>query len=256
MNIELHREYCPICSCHTFRKPRVADKHPYVECVGCGFWTQQNFGSKVYEASHEVPGDTMSEADKHLNFQIAGFLYLNYLHSQVVELRGKESLSALDIGAKFPWLMHSLFEISQGKVSTWAIDGIPEIETFCEKYNLMVHGVQCDFEETIWEGKPFPWRDQKFDLVVMVHMIEHLYNPMDSLKKVHSILESDGTFFIRCPSSDVVGIERDFTPGHYDIHPQIWNNTSLEIMAAMIGFEIKMNNVVYPGQRDLILVKK
>lgn len=246
------RNICPICESDNFRRPRLPG-HPYMECIGCGFWTQQNLKPKVYEAFHEKSGDTMSDSEKELNFQIAGSLYLNVLFQKVY---AGQNVTALDIGAKFPWLMHCLNQVSLSKISTWAIDGVPEIVKFCHEKSLSVNGAMCDFEKTIENGEAFPWGDEKFDLIVMIHMIEHLYKPLNSLRKVHELLKENGTFFIRCPASDVEGIERDFTPGHYDIHPQIWNKKSLEIMAAMVGFEIKMNNELRPGQRDLLLVKR
>ena len=147
--------------------------------------------------------------------------------------------------------MHCLNLISKNKVQTWAIDGIPEIEYFVAKHNLHVAGRMCDFEE----AKEYPWHDLKFDLITMVHIIEHFYNPIETMRKVYDLLEDEGKLFIRCPSSDVQGIERDFTIGHYDIHPQIWNKKSLEAMAKKVGFDILLNMEVIPGQRDLILAR-
>ena len=236
------RNRCPICE-----DQDVFYAHgPYVECMTCSFWYQIEPGEKLYEGSHEKPGDQMSQHEKDVNYLMAKELYERFL-------KGRESACALDIGAKFPWLMHCINKISGGTTETWAIDGVKEIEAFCKGYDLSVKGFWCDFELTNYVNGSWPWGNREFDLICMVHMIEHLYSPIESLNKVRHLMKPDGKFFIRCPSSDVKGIERDFTEVHYSIHPQIWNKKSLEYMAKKVGFEILIENEVQPGQRDLIL---
>lgn len=235
---------CPICEDRDYK---VLDNGtPYVQCRKCDFWYQRELPTKLYEASHEQPGDAMSSNDKAVNANVALQLYDLFL-------RSKRLSFALDIGAKFPWLMHSLNIISEGKVETWAIDGIPDLEYFVLRHELKVNGHTCDFET----ADKYPWGNKlKFDLITMIHVIEHFYDPVPTLSKVHNLLTSDGKVFIRCPAHDVSGIERDFTESHYTIHPQIWGKRSLEYMAESLGFKILMKNELQPGQRDLVLVKQ
>lgn len=235
---------CPICEDRDYRT--LDNGTPYVQCYKCDFWYQRELAPKVYEGSHEASGDTMSQGERNVNYSLA-----EQLHNMFFEDKDTNSF-ALDIGAKFPWLMHCLKMFGHGKIQTWAIDGIPEIEQFCKKYELAVNGFQCDFET----ADKYPWSDIQFDLITMVHVIEHFYNPLHTLSKVFNILKPDGKLFIRCPAHDVKGIERDFTDSHYTIHPQIWGKRSLEYMAESLGFKILMQNELRPGQRDLVLVKQ
>jgi 2-polyprenyl-3-methyl-5-hydroxy-6-metoxy-1,4-benzoquinol methylase len=234
------RTECPVCEDREFELLR--NGTPYVECVKCGLWYQQTLPEKIYEGAHEKRGDTMSFDERSVNFQIALQLYDRFFKKE-------QQATALDIGAKYPWLMHCLSMVSEGRIETWAVDGIKEIEGFCEDQKLQVKGVMCDFETT----KTYPWNDLKFDLITMVHIIEHFYDPVATMSKVFHLLKENGKVFVRCPSSDVFGIERDFTEGHYTIHPQIFNKKSLTYLAKSLGFSILMENELVPGQRDLIL---
>ena len=71
---------CPVCKLSLYVKPRLdLEPHPYVECLNCGLYYQQNFLPKVYEASHEVRGDLMSGEDKAANNHLAQCLYNNHI---------------------------------------------------------------------------------------------------------------------------------------------------------------------------------
>lgn len=72
------RNSCPICDCPSHSKPNFTIKNPYVRCDSCSFMYQINLVDKVYEAHHEVSGDLMSEADKRVNADLAGWLLVKY----------------------------------------------------------------------------------------------------------------------------------------------------------------------------------
>ena len=243
----MKRDVCPICSGPATRKPRPElEPHPYVECTACGFYYQQNLVPKVYEAHHEAPGDQMSPGDRQINQALAAAL-----DGKFAKEGADKGLYALDIGSKYPWLSHCLGNL--GWVS-FAIDGIPEIEKFVAAEKLNVKGFQCDFELCARGKEKWPWDEMKFDLITLIHVVEHFYNPMETLQDIFNLMNPSGMLFIRCPDSRVDGIERDFTKGHYDIHPQIWNKKAFEIACAKIGFVIEETYTMY-GQRDLILRK-
>ena len=237
----MKRDCCPICLCPDTRKPRLdLEPHPYFECTACGFYYQKELIAKVYEASHEVSGNLMSEADRQVNNQLARFLF---------DRVGMEHPRALDIGSKYPWLSHCLAQLG---TSSYAIDGIPEILKFVAEERLNVNAYQCDFETTAPDR--FPWGDLQFDLITLVHVAEHFYFPLKSLWNIRELLTPTGTLFIRCPDNETPGIERDFQPGYFEIHPQIWNLKSFQVACGKVGLSIQ-ETYTFCGQRDLILTK-
>lgn len=44
--------------------------------------------------------------------------------------------------------------------------------------------------------------DEKFDVITMFHMIEHLVNPTEFLQKIKEHLEEDGELIIETPNAD------------------------------------------------------
>lgn len=240
------RFFCPICECAvSIKAPRAWEPHPYWQCMNCGFLYQKTLPEKTYVNSHEPPADSMSEADKAANKSIADSLFekcLGPLPTRPI---------ALDIGSKFPWLSHSL---GQRGVQAYAMDAIAELNTNIQTHHLNVTGLLFDFEKTDFDPTQHTWVGN-VDLITLIHVIEHFYDPLPTLEKIYQILKPGGFFFIRCPESDVPGIERDFTPGHYEIHPQIWNTKSLQTMIAKLGFEVVLTYPLEPGQRDLLLRK-
>lgn len=237
-------ETCPVCSTEQFK---YLPNLPYVECVNCHLYYQQRHLPKTYEAVHEVPGNQMSEADRAANMSLARALWSR--------LKGKEEYYHFDIGSKYPYLGYCLQTL--GSVRSLGIDGIPEVKDF--GHELKVSMIEGDFE-----NEPQTWKyhlhaehliKHKFDLVTLVHCIEHFYDPLDTLLKIRSRMVSNGTLFIRCPDHQVKGIERDWTHGHYSIHPVVWCEQAMYEALYQLGacFVVQETYTIVPGQRDYIL---
>jgi hypothetical protein len=97
---------------------------------------------------------------------------------------------------------------------------------------------------------------EKFNLITLVHMFEHLYNPLEGLKKLKALLADDGVLFLRLPSHGVSGYNRDMNPFHYKIHPYFHSMISiLELLVQ--GKDLFMIEAHTPmegaGQVDIIL---
>lgn len=54
-------------------------------------------------------------------------------------------------------------------------------------------------------AEQLPFSDCQFDVVVSLHLIEHLYNPEKMLKEVHRILKPNGIFIIATPNLGGLG---------------------------------------------------
>jgi SAM-dependent methyltransferase len=189
---------------------------------------------KVYEASHEVRGDLMSEADKVANTHLAGCLYINHI---------KKPGKHISIGSKFAWFAKSLQELG---CESWAVDGIKEVEEFNKQ--LGIRGYQMDWEN---DQPNFPY---KFDSVDMIHVLEHMYDPVEALKKLASIIRSGGIVFLRFPNHQVTGFERDMTPGHWTIHPVVYCESAFyELLSKVEEFQCYEFYNLNPGQSDALL---
>lgn len=95
----------------------------------------------------------------------------------------------------------------------------------------------------------FEKNSQKFDLITLFHVVEHLYEPSEILNELRNILSTDGILLIETPNSQDALITvyesdafRNFT--YWSHHPYLYSNKSLEILLNSAGFEILFNTGV------------
>ena len=230
---------CPIC---TTESSKQRESTPYWICSSCDLWFQNPLPPKIYEGEHELTdgkpaGHLMSDHDKQVNIDLAKQLF-QYL---------KPKDKTLDIGSKYPYLSKCLKDLGAEATAMDNISVVPEYSI-----GLGVPMLLQDFES--WDFGLTHLK--KYSLITMVHVFEHMYDPIAALRKVHGLLKKDGKVFIRSPANDVPGIERDLTPGHYTIHPYIHSlNSILELLVQLedlftIEYCSDYNGF---GQRDIIL---
>jgi len=235
---------CILCGNEKAIKPRQdLGEHPYVECTNCGLYYQpEPPPEKIYEAFHEVSGDQMSDNEKAANKQLAEALYNNHITKK---MPSKEYFH-LDVGSKYPYLGHCLQKV--GNVKSFGMDGIKEVIKFGEELGVETKQRDIEKEGLEWENK--------FHLITVVHCFEHFYDPIKVLKEIRKSMLNGGLLFLRSPDSQTEGIERDFTKGHYDIHPTIWCEKAMnKILTIVEGLEIEETYTLY-GQRDYIMRAK
>ena len=204
---------------------------------------------KTYEAVHEkddqggFTGHLMSDRDKEINRSLAGALFRDWLKGTPAK--------TLDVGSKYPYLAHCLKALG---CSAFGMDNIEIVPEYSRE--LGVPMLTADFE-AISEEQIREWtKTEKFSLVTMIHVFEHMYDPLGALRKLKSLISDDGTLFVRLPDHGVAGFQRDLTPGHYTIHPYFHSLPSiLELLVR--GQDLFTVRSTYAldgtGQRDLIL---
>lgn len=80
-------------------------------------------------------------------------------------------------------------------------------------------------------------RRPRFDLVCLVHVIEHFRSPIEALKAIHSLLRPDGRLYVECPN-----LAAPFAARHRLFHfAHVYNFTpwTLLAVARRCGFEIE-----------------
>lgn len=237
---------CPICSTETSQK---CGSSPYWMCNNCDCWFQSPMPPKVYEAAHEkdenggFTGHLMSDYEKGINRALAESIFTNFM--------GGKPGKTLDIGAKWPWLSHCFQQLG---CDAFAMDNIEIVPEYSKE--LGVPMLMADFE-ALTEEQIREWtHTEKFQVITMIHMFEHVYNPLEALRKMKSLLADDGVLFLRLPDHGVSGFERDLDEGHYTIHPFFHSLTSL-LELLVQGQDLFTVDWTSPmeggGQRDLVL---
>jgi ADP-heptose:LPS heptosyltransferase len=185
----------------------------------------------------------MSDQDKAVNRALAAALYRDWIKTT--------SAKTLDIGSKYPYLAHCL---QANGCEAYGMDNIEVIPEYSR--TLGVPMLMADFEATS-EDQIREWaRDGKFSLITLIHVFEHMYNPLEALRKLRKLIADDGVLFLRLPDHRVSGFERDLTPSHYTIHP-FYHCLSSLLELLVRGQDLFTVRQTYSleggGQRDLVL---
>ena len=96
------------------------------------------------------------------------------------------------------------------------------------------------------------WPDQQasFDFVTMSHVIEHVHDPLQLLREVHSLLKPGGQLFVDTPNIDALGhglCGRDWLPLDPPRHLLLFNRQSLFDAVTRSGFRrIRQRSRVSP----------
>lgn len=148
----------------------------------------------------------------------------NCSYKEVKELTDDTSDIILDVGCRNAFIVHSFF--NDGYKNVFGID-IGE-----NAQNLWYRKFQKNFVDDhlkltdIHNGIPY---DQKFNLIIMSHVMEHLYDVPMVLDKVKQSLKSNGKLYIIVPIED----NMDHKP-HYTIFEK---QDDLKILMEDNGFE-------------------
>lgn len=227
---------CPIC---TTPARRQVPGSPYHECGTCECWWQDPPPPKVFHGPAEPDLEGYSDADKQVNRDLAAHLFNTVMG-------GKPGLT-LDIGAKIPFLASCFAEFGN---RAHAIDA----EAMPTNYH--VRFAKFDFERDREDALLKCCSGAPFDLITLIHVFEHMYDPLAALRKLRSIIADDGRVFLRLPDHHVPGFERDLTPHHYSIHPYFHCFTSIlqALCEVRDCFVVESTTrMVGSGQRDIVL---
>ncbi|MFA6461383.1 MAG: methyltransferase domain-containing protein [Candidatus Woesearchaeota archaeon] len=70
----------------------------------------------------------------------------------------------------------------------------------CELYprNFLLKDVPC--KSVNLNQTPFPYKDQEFDMITVIEVIEHLENPWAFVRELHRLVKKEGTLIITTPN--------------------------------------------------------
>ncbi len=142
----------------------------------------------------------------------------------------------LEVGSGFGYLLDYF------KKDKWDVVGIEPWQDGC-RYSRDVLGIEAmasTLEEANLEGS-------SYDVVLMMHVIEHVPNPLETLREAWRILKPDGCLVLETPRSDTLTHklfgkrERNIS---IDGHIYFFSTGTLARICRMAGFEIRRRDYV------------
>jgi SAM-dependent methyltransferase len=223
---------CLICRTEATERREV-----YFCCPNCGCWWQDPAPPKTFIAEFEGDPAVMSEGDRQVNRELADRLFRNVM--------GGNPGKTLDIGCKLPILASALGDLGCRPHACDAAE---------LKYAYM--GVQMhrtDIEDD--DQWKYLASFGKFDLITLIHVLEHLLDPLAVFRKLRQVISDNGALFLRLPDHDVNGWERDMTPGHFQIHNYFFCARSILQCCVETGAFVMADSWALDGvgQRDIVL---
>jgi len=95
--------------------------------------------------------------------------------------------------------------------------------------------------------------EEKFDLIIINHVLEHIKNPLGLLEKAKKKLNKNGKILIVVPNRDGFGNEaRVYLPEHGK-HYFLWDRESLQYSLERLGFVCRFHNLYVAGTHNIFL---
>jgi 2-polyprenyl-6-hydroxyphenyl methylase/3-demethylubiquinone-9 3-methyltransferase len=246
---------CPGCGENTTTNFVMHHDFTFVRCISC-------------QCVFMNPGPTeLHVSDLYANSQIYKF-WAEYMYPQSRESRlatlhkirvewlieaidnfaeSKEIYRILEVGAGTGDTLFSLNSLNRSDIETFAVEWNPDM-----KQSLATNQIHF-LGKTIDEINP---EDQKFDLIVLFEVIEHMLNPMVFLESAKKLLNPNGLLMFTTPNSQSLEVqwmkERTST---IDIeHITLLSPASVTHLAMRNSFRVK--EIKTDGKLDAELLKK
>ena len=229
---------CPICNSNTFKVSQIdsqvtitsvgTKRYPIITvlCKNCGhvysnprmdqeelqnyyeFYYGEDFGGTTPASPRAV----LYDAD------------INWIKSQIRKVKGKK---LLEIGS---YMGNMLIEFQK---QGWEVHGIEPTTTAAtiakEEFGLSIDN--CFFEDVQVPEK----EEDKYDLVVMGAVLEHISDPTSTLLRINQFLKSSGHLFIRVPNVEKLILDSVGTIFTIE-HPNMFSQDALRMLYKKTGF--------------------
>ncbi|MEW5744451.1 MAG: class I SAM-dependent methyltransferase [Nitrospirota bacterium] len=228
----------------------------WFRCAKCGVYFSQQYKNieKVYDnellydaqfdkESIRIRYEKIMSLDERKSDNALRVKRVKSFHSAYVEsgVRGRKPFNVLDIGAGMGVFLAKFLD-SDYKGYALEVNRVAA-QHIREELRIPVYR---DYVQNLKTG-------QKFDLITMNKVLEHIKRPIDVLRSIQTVLHRNGIIYLELP--DTRGYELDgaacdgFSSGHY----MVYNPQSVLYLLDQAGFDIlHLNRVCEPSGKKTI----
>jgi len=187
-----HIRKCPLCSTNSSKEVFEIDGFSYHECLSCkSLYTKPHLRDGVLDAlysdgMYQVYQDKLVKKGK----EIRKGVLEERKYSQIDGLLDKSAPTLLDIGCGGGTFLDVC------KQNGWHVEGVdPSLsasQSALENYKINVH--HGDFNKIKF--------NKTFDVITLWGVLEHMSDPISTIKKAKGLLSKDGIIVFEVPSAD------------------------------------------------------
>jgi len=217
---------------HDIEYATTADEFAYLRCQTCGVLfidpVPESRLSEIYPSnyySYAAPGSSPVHAIKAL-------LDRRFFRTILQQIAG-ERLSVLDVGGGAGWELKALRESDARVNRTQVVDLDPGAQKLAETNG---HGYFCGRIEEFQS-------EQRFDLIVLLNLIEHVRYPCDVMRKIRTLLAPGGLILVKTPNWEALDArlfrDASWAGLHCPRHWVLFTRRSFEKLARDAGLGVR-----------------
>jgi len=227
--IELVR--CNLCGSDDTRNFILFDEYKYVQCNNCGL---------IYQNPRPIFKDLKKRySEKYFKYEFRNhhnfFLLMKHTLNDIkfftkISTQFAKPRRFLDIGCATGMLLNYVRDYG------WEVKGV-EICKQSVEYARKNFGLDI-FNGTFEQAK---FKDESFEIIHFSHLIEHLPDPLSTLKKIYKVLKKGGYILVTTPRIDSFQarlFKENWRSFHRD-HLYIFSKKCLIAMIEKAGFNVK-----------------
>jgi len=236
----IKRDTCPICESNELALHLKCKDHSISEenfdlykCQNCDFVFTQNVPDEMQIGKYYESEDYISHSDTQKNitdklYHIARNFMLNSKSGLVQKLAVSQPNTLLDIGSGTGYFLNQM------RSKNWEVKGI-EVSDDTRNYSIEKFGLDVESIEKLFD------LNQRFDVISMWHVLEHVHRLDDYMIKIKSLLKDDGSFVIAVPNHE--SFDGSYYKSYwaaYDTPRHLWHFSpkQLEQLANKHGFKL------------------
>jgi len=232
---------CPICeseSTRLYAKTKdveylTSDEvYTYNECESCGTIFLDGFPTDKLGEIYPSNYYSFQDQKKNIALRVKEFLDKRLFKRLLSEFNGKP-INILDIGGGSGWLLDTIKSVYPQVEITQVVDIDSQAKEIAERQgHRFFNGPVEEFTSDI-----------KFDFVLMLNLIEHIANPLETLRQIQGMMNPGGLMLIKTPNTESLDarlFRSSYWGGlHCPRHWILFSMSSFKLMVSKTNLEVK-----------------
>lgn len=208
------------------------ERFTYLKCARCGSLILSPMPTERLHIIYPANYYSFAHSQDSILFRIKLALDRRWFRSMTGALRG-ESLTALDVGGGAGWQLNILREADPRFSTTDVVD----LDAAAEKEAVKNgHSYFCGRIEEYQTAR-------RYDIILMLNLIEHVSDPICILRKVGELLSPQGVILLKTPNVESLDAwifrHHDWGGYHSPRHWVLFNRESLQLAIGSAGLMCK-----------------